>query len=692
MTPYSRQFAKPAISLLLTSALVFGAFGTAPVLSKAKTDKITTGSVARQTKGTFGAKTSAGGSVNIRAASHTLKAGLGALRKKNMRSALSARKKLRSGTLEHKVLGWAIAVNGRDLSAQTLISLASEFSEWPQTSAIRYNIEKALVRENGSLRVAFSQSNPQTTDAAIALAKSHLKQGNRSKARAAVAPFWRSKVLTKSQESTILKSMAKVLTREDHRVRLDYLLTKRRIRAAERIAGLAGATRLTAARAAVERKQSNAAQKLAAVPAFQRSDPNYLFSKARYLRRKNRLSEAAGVLLAASSKSIHAGWADHFWTEQRIVAADLVEVKKYRLAYKLASRNLANSSSKRIDAEFYAGWIALRKIGDAKTAARHFERLLKIASTPLSKSRGYYWLGRAFAKAGNRSGAVKQYSAAARYDTTYYGQLAARKLGASAIKISRARPTTNDRVNFQKYELVQAIAKLESAGYPRRARPIYRFLAYSVKQPGILALLAARAERRRDYQLSLQIGKAGFIRGKPVDALAWPIGAIPTTTRTGSAGLALAYAISRQESTFQVDARSHANALGLMQLLPTTAKNTARKIGVKFSRHRLVTDAGYNALLGTSYLGEQLKRFGSSYILTFVAYNAGPLRAKEWIQRFGDPRGASTDFAVDWVEQIPYSETRNYVQRVMENLQVYQTRLHHKKLTIDRDLTRGNRA
>ena len=631
--------------------------------------------------------------VGIKAASSTLKSGLTALDRKNTKSASIAYHKLRKGTLERKLMGWSLARKGEGLDVATLVALEQQVLDWPGLGLIRKNIEKALIKSGGSssLRVAFSASAPLSVDAAIALAIAHKKVGATSKARKAIYAIWRKKKLSKAQETKILKSVGSVLSRDDHRARIDYLFKKRRIRAAQRIAGRAGATRLVEARAAVERKQKNAASKLAAVPGLQKGDASFVLAKAKYLRRKDRFSKAGKLLLGLSAKNIPASLADSIWIEQRIVAADLIEAKKYSMAYRLAARNVARSSAKRIDAEFYAGWIALRKIGDSSAARRHFSRLLKLASTPLSKSRGHYWLGRALAKSGNAASARKQFKAAARHDTTYYGQLAAQKMGARAITISRARPTSADRRNFPKYELVQAITKLESAGHPKRARIIYRHLARRLKQPGELALLAARAERQRDYQLSLQVGKTAFIRGKAVDALAWPIGAIPTNTRTGSAGLALAYAISRQESTFQVDARSHANALGLMQLLPSTAKLTARRVGLKYSLALLTRDASYNARLGTAYLGQQLDRFGKSLILTFVAYNAGPLRAEEWVKRFGDPRGASVNFAIDWIEQIPYSETRNYVQRVMENLQVYNARLKGKRLSIGQDITRGNR-
>ncbi len=632
--------------------------------------------------------------LDVSPASSTLKQGLKALSKKDMKRALAARSSLRAGSLERKVMAWAIAMDGREVDSATLSKISQDLSDWPGSATMRRNLEQALVKSAGgeALRVVFSASRPESEEAIIALAVAQLKAGNKRSARDLIAPLWRNSKLGKTQEQKILKRFGKVLTREDHRARVEYLLSKQRLRAAARIAGQAGATRLVSARAAVERKQRNANSKLAAVPAFQKRDANYLLSKARHLRRAEKFSAAAKVLLSASPANIHPNSADRQWKEHRILAGDLLENNSPKIAYRLASRNVAKSAVRRIDSEFYAGWIALRKLGNPSLAAKHFGRILNIATTPLSKSRGYYWMGRALAKSGQKKSANKQYTKAARYDTTFYGQLAARKLGRKSIRISKARPTRSDRVSFNRYELVQAINKLESAGFRRKARPIYRFLARRMMKPGELALLAARAEKQGDYQLSLQVGKRGFIRGYSVDNLAWPIGAIPRNTKTSGAGLPLAYAIARQESTFQVDARSPANALGLLQLLPATAKSTARSIGVRYSRNKLVTSARYNARLGTAYLSQQMKKFGGSFILTFVAYNAGPRRATDWIKRNGDPRGKSLDFVIDWIEQIPYSETRNYVQRVMENYQVYKTRLKGGRLTIESDLRKGRRT
>jgi len=239
------------------------------------------------------------------------------------------------------------------------------------------------------------------------------------------------------------------------------------------------------------------------------------------------------------------------------------------------------------------------------------------------------------------------------------------KLGVKKLNVKRVKPSSTDRSNYQSRELIRAIKRLEAIGSGWRADSIYRHLALTLKSSGEVAILAADAERKGDYSLSLQIGKLAHGRGLKVDTLA--------------------------ESAFNKRAVSPANARGLLQLLPGTAKAVARKKGLKYSFKRLTNDAGYNATLGASYLSEQLDNFDDSYILTFAAYNAGPRRVDEWIERFGDPRGKPLNEVIDWVEQIPFKETRSYIQRILENYQVYKTRISGSSLNLEQDLRRGRR-
>ena len=626
-------------------------------------------------------------------ASAALKRGLKAVRKGDGAAALKVHRTLKPG-VERNTLGWVLALRGKGVDAASLARIAAELPHWPGQETMRAHVERSLLKEAGeeALAVAFSADPPRTVEARLALARYQARKGNRRQARALAASVWKDEALDAATERGVLRDLGTVLTKADHEARVEYLLSKERVRGAERIAGKAGMTRLVAARAAVLRKRKDAGRRLAAVPASQKKWANWAVSQAMHLRRRERITQAANTLLAVPAKRIHSRAADDFWRQSRILASDLLEAGKPRLAYRLAARGVARSDRRRMDEAFLAGWIALRKLKDPRAAETHFRRLSKIAKRPISVARANYWLGRAAKAAGRKGAATNYFKRAARHDTVFYGQLAARALGRTKIAIDRPAVSGSDRTATKHLELTQAIAKLESGGEARLARTLYRHVARVSRDEGTVAILAARAERRGDHQLGLQMGKIAFGRGLAVDTVAWPVGAIPRGTKVGGTGLAMAYAIARQESTFQVDARSSADALGLLQLLPGTAKRVARSQGLAYSRRRLVTDAAYNARLGTAYFEQQRARFGGSYVLTLAAYNAGPRRAAEWIERFGDPRGMSTEGAIDWIEQIPFSETRNYVMRVMENYQVYKTRLNGAKLTLDRDIGTGRRG
>jgi len=263
--------------------------------------------------------------------------------------------------------------------------------------------------------------------------------------------------------------------------------------------------------------------------------------------------------------------------------------------------------------------------------------------------------------------------------------------GRNIIAAAYPDPTPIDRQAFNSREAVRAIRRLEEAGYASRADVLYRDLAQELTSAGELAMLAVMAEKRGNHYLALRVGKIAASRGLNIGALAHPVGVIPSSADISGSGKALAYAIARQESGFNVAAVSGAGARGLLPRLPGTAKDRPRVVGLPYSQSRLTNDAAYNAALGAAYLGEQLGRFDGSYILTFAGYNAGPRRAREWIERYGDPRGKDINTVIDWIERIPFTETRNYVQRVMENYQVYKMRLQGR-FDIISDLVNGRRG
>jgi len=250
-----------------------------------------------------------------------------------------------------------------------------------------------------------------------------------------------------------------------------------------------------------------------------------------------------------------------------------------------------------------------------------------------------------------------------------------------------AGSTIKNRFNGR--ELVQAIKRLKAVGHRKRTGPIFRHLARSLKDPSEIALAHQLAQSYGLHQYAVQIGKIALSRGLPADKMAFPLNVIPRSAKTNGVDIAVIYALTKQESVFNIQAVSHANARGLMQMLPATAKSTAKKLGVRYSKAKLTSDPKYAVNLGSKFLKDNLNKFGGSYILTFAAYNAGPGRPPQWIERFGDPRSRRIS-AIDWVERIPFTETRDYVMKLIENLQVYEARIHGKRLDISKDLKRGN--
>ncbi|MGV1835388.1 lytic transglycosylase domain-containing protein [Rhizobium rhizogenes] len=620
-----------------------------------------------------------------------LKAGLDALSNKNPMQALAIRNGMGHGTLDRHILTWAIATSGQTgVPSGEIAAAARELLGWPGLGSLRANSERALYTENpptDQVLAAFGNTQPETPEGSVILSRALVSRGASAQAAKLIRKIWRDEALDKSFEDKILAEFSALLTPADHKARMDYLLYRDRTAQAKRFGDLGRAQSLYKAWAAVNNRSANASALLANIDAQWRKDPAYLFMRIENLRRQDKYDDAASLLTQMPRDRAALVNAGAWWNEQRIVSRGLVDQGNFKTAYRVVDASAAESPQDVGEAEFHAGWYALRGLQNGAAASAHFRKILQVSNGPISQSRAWYWLGRA-AEAGGPGKASEFYAKAASYPSTFYGQLAAEKLGRRTLNVAYPSPTSDDRRVFQSREAVQAITRLEAAGHGWRAEALYRALAKQLDSPGEIAMLAARAERSGNHQLSLQVGKIAYGRGVDVAALAFPIGVIPDNANISGSGKALAYAIARQESAFNPAAVSSANARGLLQLLPKTAKAVAGRHGLAYSDAKLTQDAGYNATLGAHYLGEQIDAFGGSYILTFIAYNAGPNKVPEWISRYGDPRGKSIDDVVDWIERIPFPETRNYVQRVMENYQVYKARLG-QKTDIERDLIYG---
>ncbi|ESW92363.1 lytic transglycosylase [Mesorhizobium sp. LSJC269B00] len=609
-----------------------------------------------------------------------LKSGLDALATGDIAAARAVRETLPANSLDRHILAWAIALYGGDhVPSSEIADTAKMLPNWPGTMTLRKNSERALYRESPSPQTvvkAFDGSQPLTFQGVIILARSYVALGNTKAALSVLSPFWRTEKLEARDEAAVSKEFGAIIPAADHRFRMERMFYADRENSALRVAALAGAQPLADAWAAASRGDKNAAKLLKAVPAAQQS-AGYFFAQAEYLRKQRKFADAAAVMMKAPTNRDALVDPDAWWVERRVLSRALVDQGDWKTAYKIVAAHAAESPASAAEAEFHAGWYALRGLNDPATASTHFARIADLAQGPMSLSRAYYWLGRA-AEVGGPGNAKDYFTKAAAYGTTFYGQLAAERVGLRTLNIVYPEPNTADRQSFDGREAVSAIKRLQEAGYDRYAETLYRDLAGQLTSPGELALLAVLAEKQGNHFMALKIGKIAGARGIDVGALSHPLGVIPDTADISGSGKALAYAIARQESEFNVGAVSSAGARGLLQLMPGTAKQLAKKAGLSFSQDRLTSDAGYNATLGAAFLGEQLDRFGGSYVLTFAGYNAGPNRASQWVAKYGDPRGKGIDAVVDWIERIPYTETRSYVQRVMENYEVYKMRISGK--------------
>lgn len=609
-----------------------------------------------------------------------LKGGLDALATGDIAASRAARETLPANSLDRHILAWAIALYGGDrVPSGEIADTAKMLPNWPGTIALRKNSERALYRESPSPQTvvkAFDGSQPLTFEGVVILSRSYVALGNTKAALSVLTPFWRTEKLEAKDEAAVVKEFGAIIPAADHRFRMERMLYADRENSALRVAALAGVQPLADAWAAVSRGDKNAAKLLKAVPAAQRS-AGYFFAQAEYLRKQRKFADAAAVVMKAPTDRDTLVDPDAWWVERRVLSRALVDQGDWKTAYKIVAAHAAESPASAAEAEFHAGWYALRGLNDPGTASGHFARIAALAQGPMSLSRAYYWLGRA-AEVGGPGDAKEYFTRAAAYGTTFYGQLAAERVDLRTLNIVYPQPSAADRQNFDNREAVSAIKRLQEAGYDRYADTLYRDLAGQLTSPGELALLAALAEKQDNHFLALKVGKIAGARGIDVGALSHPLGVIPDSANISGSGKALAYAIARQESEFNIGAVSSAGARGLLQLMPGTAKQLAKKAGMTFSPERLTSDAGYNATLGAAFLGEQLDRFNGSYVLTFAGYNAGPNRASQWVAKYGDPRGKDIDAVVDWIERIPYTETRSYVQRVMENYEVYKMRISGK--------------
>jgi soluble lytic murein transglycosylase len=577
-------------------------------------------------------------------------------------------------------------------SVERYRAFVSANPSWPSQTFLRRRIEAALWddhRDDATVWSWFENESPISAKGKFALARVMIGRGDRANAERLVRDAWRHDGMSEDTETTALDLFGALLTAGDHKARMDYFLygTEQEaggMRAAKRMGS--GHLALAKARIAANKKASNGKALLDAVPRELHGDPGYTFSKIQLLRRDEKFNEAAQLMLSAPKDPNRLHNLNEWWIERRLLARKMLDVGEHRSAYLIArDAALPSRDIYKTEQEFTAGWIALRFLKDPAVAAQHFARIGVGSVNPTALARAGYWQGRAAEAAGRAQEARAAFLRAAEQSTSYYGQLARAKLGLPQIELNGVpRGRGADRL-----EIVRAVQLLYELGERDFAIPIFGDMGEN-GDPDALAGLGELTARYSDARGMLLLGKAALNRGLPFDHYAYPVNGIPPFKSIGpEVEQSIVYAMCRQESAFNQAVVSPAQAYGLMQVTPDAGRYVAKRAGVSFDLNRMKTDPVYNAAMGAAELGGLLEDYRGSYILTFAAYNAGRGSVRKWIERYGDPRDPKVD-AVDWVEQIPFSETRNYVQRIMENLQVYRARFGGgTKLQIEADLHRG---
>ncbi len=570
--------------------------------------------------------------------------------------------------------------------------------DWPSLPLFRHRAEAALWRghpDAATVQRFLAREparQPESALGRLALARALLSEGDREQAEREVRAVWRSAPLSDETETAVLEAFPDVVTRADNVARMD-----RRIGAKEFGAALRAAKRLgddqvaiVKACAAAEAKAGNGGKLLDDVPASARDDLGYALCRIHWLLRnespgsnihgrivtpKADVALAAKLALGGSPDDLQRQDTDEWWRERRALARKLLDLGDAATAYQVVAKAaLPANPYYRAEAHFMAGWIALRFLEDAKTAAGHFAHIDDGQTDPRILARAAYWRGRAAEVLGQVGEMRAQYEAASHYSTAYYGQLARARLGLDTMTL-HALPSVSASSGG---DVVDAAAMLYRIGEHDWALRFISDLAKDSSDPGALASVGKLTAQYHDAPAMLIIGKTALDRGMPLDQLAFPDFGVPSYSAVGPAlDRSIVYSVVRTESAFDQHDKSSANAVGLMQVTPEAGRDTAKRFGVRYDWHRMVTDAVYNTQMGAAELAALLKEYRGCYVLVFAAYNAGRGRVAQWLALHGDPRDPKVD-AIDWIERIPFAETRNYVERVLENLQVYRARFDAK--------------
>lgn len=606
-----------------------------------------------------------------------------------------------------KLLDWAKLRAGYG-TAEEFREFLDNNPTWPDRTMLTQRMEEALFTQGGSaaqIKSAFGNREPDTGAGAAALASAYLAEGNQQKAGEYARRVWRELNIAATLENGFIKRFGSFLSIDDHKWRFDRLVTDDVRYASNRADRAAAAKRMiprlqpeyqkiATARLALFNKTKQAQQLINALPPSSASDYGLIYHRIQVLRQDGKYEEGAKLILAQPTDPAIIAGLDEWWAERRGLAYLALKGGNPKLAYQLTENAGQLSENPQKEQSFLAGWISLRYLNNADAADRHFAKFAEFADGPLSRAKAAYWQGRAAEALGKDGAAKSHYTRATRDGDTFHGLLAMQKLEPGRRHLTAkppAMPTPAQIAAFNNLDSVKAAVVARKSGLaPQYIRGFITSLRLAMKTEAEQGMVAHLAEALGDTQMAVRAGKASVAAGNNLIMYSYPVHPFPAyKPLRPPPEEAFLLGIARQETEFNTQIVSGAGAKGILQVMTITANHVCRDYKIKCEIPRLLSDPSYNAKIASAYTADRMEEFGGSYVLALAGYNAGPGRARQWIREFGDPRDAKVD-PIDWIERIPIQETREYVAKVLSNIQIYRARLGEKDpLRLDQDLARA---
>ena len=556
---------------------------------------------------------------------------------------------------------------------------------YPRIGRIKYLAEHKLSTKNITPKKIiywFAQNEPTSGFGKLILGESLISIGNNQPGIKLIKEGWITAKLSRKEMKWFRKKYKKYLTPEDYIKRADYLAWENKYWDLKRMLKYLPKDYriLYTARQILMSKSYGVDKAIANVPNKLKNDVGLNYDRLKWRRKRGRVDDSVEILLKVKNNKDYLVRPDKWWEERKIISRSLLYQKKYELAYKITSNHAMYSGPEYAEAEWMSGWIALSFLNDPILAKDHFKNFYDNVGYPISLSRGAYWLARSYEKIGSKDQSLKWYEEASKYLTTYYGQLAYLKIKPNE------KFKLNDQIKidekykkiFYEKDLVKIVFLLDELNKDKHAKDILKHLATENIKKGSEILAAELATNISRYDYAIQIAKQASYEKRFHNDFNYPIISTPKLINGRKIPeSAFILSIIRQESEFDIEANSSAGAKGLMQLMPYTAKLVSKQAKLPYSKSRLTKDPEYNISLGSHYIAGLILEYEGSYPFAVAAYNAGPKRVRYWKKINKNPQKKQINY-VDWIELIKFKETRNYVQRVLENYNVYRYILEKK--------------